>query len=450
MRKTILCLFAAAVLCTSPILTSCKEDPSGQQEQPGGGSGQDEPDKGNSDEPSTFTPDEAKVYLEETANMAADLLNPESHRVLRDFSQAFLEEYEDYYIDGSDDAWMVAPMKIMAKALAIGDFDGLTRAVEEYDLKFDNFTGVYEAEHSRHAFVKTASATDRIEIKCSVSGKDSKMVVKKAGGFWKYSYEEEDWGDTYRYNYTIPETINITLTWGGETILTAQVNSDYNASAKTARLHTTVKTANLEVTRNMDITNTQIKYHLELIVNGTKLAEGDATVDGTNLCDIDRIMRFVERCEDGSMSNPIYSLENEFLKTGKVTVNLLNRVKIDSAVEHFSLISDALVVDGYFDSLSESADAKNRVMAACDIINKNVESQVYFGASTTPGACMLVEAKKWQSEYSDYGWWEFAPVIAFEDGTRYYMDSYFSENNFASTIHVYDNLVRRWISFFEP
>lgn len=449
MRKTILYLFAAAVLCTSPVFTSCKEEPTGQQ-----GTDDSNPDDSvNPDEPSVFTPEEAKVYLEETANKAADLLAPESHRVLRDFSLAFLEEYEDYdidVIDDSDDGFMVAPMKIMAKALAIGDYDGLTRAVEEYDFKFENFTGVYEPDRSRRAFVKTASATDRIEIKCPVSGKDSRMVVKKAGESWRYSYEEEDRYDTYRYNYTIPETIDVTLTWGGETILTAQVNSDYDASAKTARLYTTVTTANLEVTRNIDITNTQIKYHIELKVNGTKLAEGDATVDGTNLCDIDMITRFVERYEDGDMSNPIHKLENEFLNTGKATVNLLNRVRINSTVEHLSSISDALDVNNYFDNESESAEVKNRVMDACGIINDNVESLVYLGSSTTPNARMSVDAKKWKSEYGDYGNWEFAPVITFDDGTRYFMDSYFSENNFASTVSLFDNLVKRWISFFEP
>lgn len=452
MRKTILCLLGAAVLCTSPILTSCKEDePSEKQEQSGGNQDNDNQDDDNSGEPSDFTPDEAKIYLEETAKMAANLLTPESHRVLRDFTEAFLQEYDGYYFEDDDESWMAAPMKTMAKALASGDYEGLTRAVEIYDINFERFAGVYEPDTRRECFVKVASAKDRIEIKCPVKGKDSKMIVKPAGNSWSFSYDDIDeyYDDTERYNCTIPETIDMTVTWGNETILSAKVNSNYDPSSKTAKLHSTLKSSNLEITRNIDITNTQIKYHIELIVNGTKLVAGDATVDGTNLCDVDMIRQFAEDCEDGKIRNPVYTLENKFLKTGKATVKLLNRVKMNCAVEQISLIADALQEDGDFYDSSDSAEAKMRIVNACEVINKNAESLVYFGSSTTPNARMQFEAKKWQDKNSDWGSWEIAPKIIFDDNTGYYMDAYFSESNFASTISLYENLVNRWISFFE-
>lgn len=151
--------------------------------------------------------------------------------------------------------------------------------------------------------------------------------------------------------------------------------------------------------------------------------------------------------------------DGKFICSGKASMN----GKVDFESEEWSANNINVSIDllGKMQIKGSCPDAKsiNSIMENADPqsekdwdrivnnLNTKYNLNVYFNGGSTSQAIMNLEARYEDDSYGPYYWTE--PAIEFNDGSRYLLYEYFTEDNFSDTIEGAESFVEKYERLLE-
>lgn len=193
-----------------------------------------------------LTPEESKAHLEESAKNVLNKFNPNDQKPLIDLLDNFDEKYGDLdmpddfpFADDDDDLAFTKWASNLSKSLKGGNMLSLSRSgTEFYALK--DFAG--EFEPGTYSWVKKADSND-VVFRFTDNGQACELRVTGTGTEWSESFNS----DGTKYQFSIPQTLTVTLTKGSDKLVDTTIKSAYNASAHTVSLDINSTLMNLNI-----------------------------------------------------------------------------------------------------------------------------------------------------------------------------------------------------------
>ncbi len=374
---------------------------------------------------STYTPEQSKQFLTETANDVMGLFNPADQADAINVAGYFSENFADFELPEEFD-FEVAPDYSPARFFrnlsrgARGDVDALSRATDVYmyHISFDRCTGVYEPNCRYEEWEKVESSNDIVfrfpdangmicELRATKSGSNSEIDFTITDDDYYYSEE-------YQYFISLPHTVDVNLKRGSQPIFAGRVVSSVSVSNHTLNVETTASCANLAVYALVNGTDSQITSTTTASVNGSVIVTANAKLNGRHLCD----KSYLENIDEDMLAS--------MLNTAEARVDVMGRVQAyGNATYYDSFFDDLSMYYGYYDGYSQS-QATSRIQGICDRLNSKVDAYLcYNNTSTRQAALSFVPMlDEW-----GYGYWEssVSQNLIFADGTSYNLESYFEK-----------------------
>lgn len=408
-----------------------------------------------------MTPEESKVFIQNTATEFLNLFNPQDQRQVIELATYFSSEFEDYdapeEFESDNDGKSRTPapyIKAIGQA-AKGDLDALTRAAYtySYSIKFDKLAGVYEPNAREERWVKTGNSEDIVFKFINKNGKPVEMKVRQSGGTSDFHfseiYREEElinghWDEyevEYKYFLSLPKNVTATLTENGKELANSTVTSSIDIDGHKISASTNATLMNLKAIAKVDGNDSKVASTAEFYVSGNKVANSYATVTGNNLCNNKKYQSFEDMDND-----EIYAELTKMFKAGDCGGNVLDKVQVYGQFEYYEELPDDL--DNYWDY--EAYDSKEDAQAACqkvcDRLNKNIRAQLRFNNTATNQATIQFVPFLDQWGYSD-NYWEYyiSANLLFPDKTSYNIYSYFDRftnvtNKWESLLSAYNKI----------
>lgn len=433
--------------------------------------------------------------MEEIIGMCVEFDNISDYdgeAMIEKFKAAHPDIYdEDYeYYRNAPAHRLLKAMKSFAKGKAVA-----ARSVTEiYTETFNagEFTGVFVADHDNEEWVKTADA-DYFEIK--YTGKKSgneyclRITPSPIADSWKEEllilddYVDKYWGDEaedMKLNLTLnmPQTIDAVMTVNGKTVATTRLKTSLNKAAKTIALETTVSAVNkYAVTSSTTINNSSANENLSIAVNGKTLTSASATVNGSDLLNIQGWIDALQakRYEDDweIWLEPDYELLLSKFKNANSRADFLGELQVVGNAANFSKMRELLDVD-YDDSYKQIINHdKGTITSVYDdpreseneanVLNNYTDASFFYDGTPHLQGFLSFEASEYLDDwgYETDGYWdndtyvqldrpymvyelyhETTPILNFADGSSFAFDSeYFEGGNFSALVNDYDNIV---------
>lgn len=301
-----------------------------------------------------------------------------------------------------------------------------------YNINFKAFTGEYEP--GIQSWVKKKDSDDIIYRFKNANSQpvELKITASKDNSDVNINYTEEwyDGKEEYYYNISCPHKVEIKLTDNGTELVNAVVNSKVDINGHTAHVDFWAKVANIEAEGNMDATDSKITSKAETKIDGKSLVIANATINGSNLCNKDRIQKAIE---DGIEEDTILS----FIHDGTGATDVMGKVQVFADV---NLNRDVLKFEDCFDyyDYNDKVEAKEACDKLVRALNENVRARVKYDGKQTEQATLVFKTAldEWNSgnswEYYVDGLLKFAA-----DDTEYSFDEYFSKG-FSSVTDLWD------------
>lgn len=399
----------------------------------------DEPDKpsGSMEE---LTPAESKEKLETAAKEFLGKFKAGDQQEFIEFCAFFGEEYGDLdapaEFEVDEDVDDVNPgyfLRALASAMETGNVTRATNATitYTYSLDFEKWKGLYVPGINR--WVKKSDSNDIIfqfndanqnlcELKATLSGGNSDGSFTVTDEYYDWYYEEEVTENNV-YKYKIPKNIKVTLTNGSnKTLATAIVNSDINVSGHKFKVDASVEVANVIAAATIDGSDTKVTENCSLTVSKEELLATTATITGNNLCNLDNYLTY-EDMDDDELAEEMLKL----FETGSAVVSVMkNQVRVDASMKYNRDV---------YKAITTSYNDKSDIEKACAVLDNNITAEVSFDNTKT------VQANLVWGYVSDYGYYDFEPLLKFEkDGTTYSFEDYFSKG-FSSVESAWESLI---------
>lgn len=459
---------AVALACSFAACGDDDEDPDGGE----GGNGDDpgwvEPTPGTDP---VLTDEEAKEYLEQTANIVMDKFNPVDQQPLVELAGDFCKDYAGYGLEGFDDdddeeeyypsqarkghdsRGLVSFFRHIRQAMASGDYMSVSRAAADV-IRFSDFTGIYEPDAESEMFRLKGVSSDLV-VNFRHAGNPCQMIVSPVGnGTWSMDLSQLTEGEFA--SAEVPDNICFSLTEAGRDLISGSVESRWNATSLKVVADVTI--TNIRVTANVNGTGSVITSQEALYVDGNLLQTSEAKVNGTGMVDPQRIASLFDvetyRYEyaPGMFYEESYYEFNEYraadmFRSGEANTVLLGRMKVATTIADSKKLTG---IETYFDSYDYDGDenkAKKDCQFACDSLNTGAPVHLYLAGASTATAQL-----KWQPRFKDYGYyndwyWEPEAIIRFADGSSYSVEDY-ATNGFASLQTRFSSLTGAYIGLW--
>ncbi len=435
---------AVALACS---FAACGGD---DEDEPEGGNGGNNGDNPGWVDPGTgpvLTDEEAKDYLEATANMVMDKLDPEDQRHIVDLVGNFCEDYKDYSLEGYEDDYedeyrgvarkshdsrgLISFFRNLRLSVAKCDYMMLSRMAEDV-IRFSDFTGIYEPDADRKLFCYKGKSDDLV-VKFHNAGAPCEVKVSRVGnGSWSMDLTGATEGEFS--SAEVPDNLRFSLTENGSELLGGTVESRWDANA--VKLKADVAVMNIRVKADFNATNSEAVSHEELYIDGSLLQTSDATVRGNNMVNPDMIAGIFDEIVDrweyapGYFEEEIYYEFNpakaaNLFRSAEANTILLGRMKVVTSLKDSK---DFLGLETYFDSYDYDGDenaAKRDCQQACNVLTNSAPTYLYLAGNDQATAQL-----KWQPRFEEdgygygYWWWEPEGIIEFSDGSRYNVEDY--------------------------
>lgn len=439
-------LLIYSLLPLAAIATACGDDDPVSPEQ-GGNEVIDNPQ----------TAEQQKVHIDNTAKEFLTYLKPEEQKDFLDVANYFVENFgdlelpENFEFDDESDSYSPAAfMKALRRGVRNSDPGEITRAatVYHYTISFDKIRGIYVPQGDE--WVKTGNSadlvfrfTDRngspVELKAIASTQTSNVTVdiEDYDEWWNgngYTYEEY----VNSYKLSIPQTMNVTLSRGGTTLANIQTVSQISVQGHNLSCDVNGTVANLNVTGKVNGTDSRINCEATMSVGGRVLVSGNATVNGSNLCDKNKY--------DNADEDDLAAM----FKDGTFASDVLGKVQVRGNCRMSNALLEAF--DGDWDSYEYDSKATAERLAenAKITANQNITASLFTNGSTTPAADLTFTVGQYTWGYGDYQGWEYylEPMLKFNDGTTYSFEEYF-EDSFEGSASQLNSLLDAYMNLWE-
>jgi len=235
----------------------------------------------------------------------------------------------------------------------------------------------------------------------------------------------------------IPENITVTLTRGGQTLVTVVVTTDLNSisvenfdlskDAASATVKAQLAGYDIQCNRIAAKANTENGAVVNFLVNknGRKLLSADVTATVS----LPSGMVWSEYTDQDLFEDKLEQFG------GKVTVcklDVLGQLQVTAAC------TDAHTIYEQFETADDNKKNADVVNSCAQKINNNFTAQFFYDGGSISQGHMEFEATP-NSEGKKY---YLEPVIVFPDGSRYNMtnESYFNEDDFKGLVDLFDTL----------
>ncbi len=430
----------AILMATAAIGTLCSCGGDDSESQGGNGNGN------NGNNPvvtKAMTSDEAGDYLNTTADNLISLFNVNDQKQTITLASDFIDLYGDYDVpdefDVEESHQVKAPslaktMRYLAKACT-SDPSAASRAASEwvytYNINPSDMRGIYEPNSRNEQWEKTGNS-ENIIFRFKHNGKQCEVIAMFSNNSWDvdYTYTDDDmwYKDTYNYYVAVPASISLVITEAGTTLVTATVESSFS-NRQMLNVNSSITVQNLRVDFTLAATNTSAQTSQQVYVGSTCMLTSSANVNGTNLCDKDRLI---------DLANGDYDVDR-FFTSGTAEANILGRVTVKAEVSKLADILDYCNTD-------YSSESSARKGAAT--LNNSCTGNVYFNSS------ILQATLGWQAYLDDESWggrqyWGVEPILRFEsDSSQFAFENYFDDFRFGNIADrfddVYDTYERYW------
>ena len=400
-----------------------------------------------------YTPEENKEIIENAVNEVVGLFSKDDAQKLSDFFKSIREA-----IDNSDTEAL--------EAWAEEALEKIEQVSEKYETKADVFTVrtlidmLDLAAFNGHLELKdnkwTCTKADDLQIKMKDSrGNDcqlslvtsgKKATVKVSDIVDLYEYEDydfdgdgiiSDWerGGYYNENgdyvagrkrcsnitVVMPEKAVMTVTCGKEKYIDAQLNTSFNANGPFVEGDYVIndKAANAAIA-TMSLSFDVLGYKFAIDDISAKAGKGNIEFSVT---------KGKVKMLSAHVWTDMYkfSQDDVEINTVNMSISLIDAVRIEGTLDIKAMREIEI------DYENEAAFKK-----AVEQLNTTIDLSVYT-ASDAKQATIKFEP------FFDGEWWEFKPVIVFEDGTSYAFDEYFDEKSFSEAIEKLESIFELFV-----
>lgn len=394
--------------------------------------------------PSPLTPDEHKAKLETVGKDFIAKFNAEDHRTAVETIDYLIDILETSGLFGEDDEDVVMPdpnpgynpmVQMLSSLRAVAksnSLTGLTTLAAEVDkVSLADYAGVYTYHESNEEWDKV-DATGKIEL--NFNNETCVLALTFEGGK-DYVYENTA--------VNIPAKMTVSLKVAGSEQIGASVNTSLADNQKSADVE-------VKMTLNggyawelaLNAKSNVITEVYKMSKNGEMLINSSAEITGQNLTDPDALES---------------SEAEDLLSEGELSINIMDVVVKGQG--------DIKAIIKGVDAITESSSSKTGAQKEADIYNKYASMALYYSGGSEKVADVKMDIVKDEDDNNvgydpapstgkmeqsangstSYEYYDTTPVLIFaSDGSKYDMETYFSEANFGSLIQSVKTLVNKY------
>ena len=409
-------LFIAGILCFSTLgLVSCGEK--------------------TEDSPYTeLTPDEHKAKLEEIGLSIANKVNPEVQKNLVKTFDAFIEYSDGLDIEDNDEMPenaqdLAKTLKSICEENSLGKVSNLSRATDSELYSLARYAGVYtwagEDEYGYGYKWDRADASDKLEFRFKADNKDAVIQITKEGSEQKF----DAYDDGTSYSVMVPEVAKVTVTYDGKTELTVVCKMKVDNSAKTVVSDITVDANGYKYEEHLDVNSSKASTNLAFSIDGTKIVEANASINGKDMTNGDVIG---DNVDDETIQN--------LFGSGQVEVKVYGDK--DGVILKGSVSSVKELVDK-LDRLDDVDWEEENTMAhqtkIAEAYNEYLKGEMYYTNGDNVIARFNMQAYDDSDEWGDY--YDIEPIITFaSDNSKFSFESYFDDMSFEKLVDKVEDL----------
>ena len=410
------------------------------------------------------TEEEAKEYLGETAQMAMRMLEPADQKPLIEVAGAFANDYADYDIiipngqqaPRNEGRTLKRFFSELRRATASGRYTDLSRAAQNV-LELSTFTGTFEPDNSREAFVMTGRGSDLV-VRFFHNGSRCELKVTPSSDTW--TLDSAELTDSVFDAVKVPRNITFTLTEASRQLVNGTVRSNW-ADGSELLLSTDVTAMNIRVTAEINATNSTANTNYAVYVDGTELLTASGEVKGNKMVTLSAIQALEEEYTEKYYYGPgeydyweetYYEINPQkvtnMFRSGNAGAKLLGRAYVAAQVNDSKKFLE--LEDTYFEEDSDDpGEARKDCQKACSVLNSAIATKLYLAGNSKETATLKWQPLKYEENYSwgSYTSWECDPTLAFADGSTYSISDY-GYADFSSVISSFENLAYAYERMF--
>lgn len=384
--------------------------------------------------PSPLTPDQHKAKLETIGKDFVARFNPNDHKAAVE-SIDYLSEIIDapglFDNDNSEIEEQPIPdmLSSVRSVIRNNNMNGLAKlATEELDeYKLSEYAGIYTYNQTKRIWEKK-DAAGRIELLYN-NGKANVLTLTFEGG--------EDYTQAEGVVVSVPAKVNLSMKVGADEQIACAIATNLSENQKTAVVSVKLSLIGGYLWElDVNARSTEVTESYKMSKSGEQLMASIAKLTGNKLTSPEDI-------DNGEAS--------EMLANGEFDFRIM-----DVAVKGKGDIK--AIIDGV-DKISEKLTDEQKTQKEAEIYGQYATIELYYADKSEKVADVKVEAahdgvnfghyydpqtgKMEHGEYEDY---VLMPNLVFvSDGSKYDMETYFSEANFGSLIESVETLVNKYI-----
>ena len=452
MKKHFIYLLAACMTLgmAAPTLSSCGDDDDDPIEKP---NTPDTPTPSNPQGDKKLNSTEQKEKLETIAKAFMAEVNANNFTSLKNLASYCY----NHYIDNDDfDNDVVSEWFEDALQAAAGDpvktknekYGNWIESRKMYNrvIALSNFTGHFTAQ-SKSWKKETAedlqfNFTDQDGKKCNItvahSGDVKKAYITDTEDWYDWDYDSNkgeytEYVNEYKEYVMVPEHITITLTQNGSKVIETVVNIDHSAftgpevDLSKDGLVTNVIAKIADFTWEVQRAEYSAKSHKASITGYMK--KGSTTLA-------------TFQAEAGGLDITNESFNDA--RQATISFDLLGQMQIKATCSNVKKYAELI------DQAEENDENGPLFKSYINQANELTDIDVYYDKGSVRQAKMKLMTFEEKSYWSSYSYWDYEPVIYFDDNTSYStFNAYFNESDFRSVIDTFESLIRGYENLFE-
>lgn len=290
-------------------------------------------------------------------------------------------------------------------------------------------------------------------------GKIQKVYL---GHFWENDHHYEGYYDdvtgewvhneyveTYNYDVTIgvPEQIKVDMIIGSGKYVEMTFDYEFDISSTGADITTDNATATISIKvadteaviekAHFDAATGKMEFSCKLTKGGQHLASISGSANG-------KFKVVTEEENDATYQ----WIESESFGSLSFEADVLGEIQVTGVCPDVVLLFDEYHSDSDWEMGVDNSAEWARVV---DRMNEGFEFCVYYDKMSTKQATLEFEPETHheEGEYWSYYWYDVIPVICFNDGSKYSVEDYFTEDAFALLVESAEDFAQAYEDMFE-
>ena len=379
---------------------------------------------------------EQKEFIESTGIEFTNSIKSDDFYDIVRLAEYASEEYADYDTENVDE-WFGDCLRDMTEYLG-KDKEEYSYYIHQYTnysrlYILSNFKGSFKATNG--AWVKSNADNlsftfddqegNECTIKLTASSNGKKVYIGKSDDYTSWDYDSSldkyiEYIDVYQNYIIIPENIVLTVTKEGGKLAEIKLTTTMDMDSE----YFNIKEDNYSATFTCSINDYTIS-----IDKASYKAQKNAAVSM-------QIKKGKKILASTSISADGYIKDEEVgdIKNAKISFEIMEKVAVKGYCNDILRLADKI------EKAEENEDDEKAFKSYVTDINELLDLGVYYNKSDKKQAYVQIEAvceDDWGYEY-----WDFLPVICFDDGTKYNtFDAFFDKDDFKDLINSFNKLV---------